>query len=58
MVDEQGVDDTSPFVITPEVALSETPGHGRSVSGLNAAGEPWSDYSELVTPSVEAPPVQ
>ena len=58
--DEQGADDTSsPFVIIPEVALSLTPGQWKvRIQASNAAGDsPWSDYSELITPSVEAPPV-
>ena len=60
VVDEQDNDDTSsPFVITPEAALSLTPGQWKvRIQAWNAAGEsPWSDYSDLMNPSVEEPPV-
>ena len=60
VVDEQGNDDTSsPFVITPEAALSLTPGQWKvRIQALNAAGgSPWSDYSDLMSPSVEEPPI-
>ncbi|NDH40797.1 MAG: BspA family leucine-rich repeat surface protein, partial [Gammaproteobacteria bacterium] len=60
VVDEQGNDDTSsPFVITPEAALSLTAGQWKvRIQALNAAGgSEWSEYSELITPSVEEPPV-
>ena len=60
VVDEQDADDTSsPFVIIPEAALSETPGQWKvRIQASNAAGDsPWSDYSDLMSPSVEEPPV-
>lgn len=60
VVDAQGANDTSsPFVIIPEVALSQTPGQWKiRIQAWNSAGgSPWSAYSELITPSVDAPPL-
>ena len=60
VVDAQGNNDTSsPFVIIPQVALSQTPGQWKiRIQAWNAAGgSPWSAYSELITPSIDAPPL-
>ena len=58
VVDEQGQDDiSSPFVIVPEPALTQNPWKVRLKAWNDAGESEWSEYSELITPSVDAPPV-
>ncbi|MBT6352009.1 MAG: BspA family leucine-rich repeat surface protein, partial [Halieaceae bacterium] len=59
VVDTEGKPDTSsPFLITPTPPFSDNPGEWRiRITAVNAAGEATSDWSNYITPSVEAPPV-